>query len=335
MATEHSLYIKIKEGQEILVGNNKLSLIVGNNHPLTSHDRVVVRFTASPGLDVRPEKINISPLHANSTKLVPVTLYASQVGKYEIKVQVSAFPTPLEGFLTTTLQFDVSPLPDPSPSMKRASIFDEIVTSPVTMNNRPPNTEGEPPSIHSSTPPSIESRSIFDTAIIRELLIVALNENDLIDLCQDYFPKVYVEFSEGMKNSTRRRLLIEHCQHHNLLLQLVQYIRTINPAKHREYFARLVKPILDKFESGIETDHIQAAQTLKQLDELEAIQLLEAQLLGVQKPDVGYRLTIAIGRIGGPNAKEVLDRIQRQLNSRNTNPYILLGIKDARKIIGF
>ncbi|GIK37953.1 MAG: hypothetical protein BroJett011_17860 [Chloroflexota bacterium] len=319
----------------MLVGNNGLTLVIGNDSALISHDRVVIRFTTPPDIEIRPEKIDISPLQANSVKLIPITLYANQAGKYEIKVQVSAFPTPVEGFLTTALQFDIAPQPDTSPFVRRTSIFDEMITSFKTTGNYFADAEGQQPSSPSPVENAADAQleGMFDTATIRELLVMALSESDLIDLCHDYFPKVYTEFSEGMKNSTRRHLLIEYCQLHNLLPKLIQHIRIINPEKYSDYFPRLAGPLLDRFESRIDIDHIQAAQMLGQLGKSEAIRLLEAQLFGSQNPDVGYRLVVAIGRIGGPNASEALERIQRQLSGQNTDPSILLGIEDARRLL--
>ncbi|GIK37957.1 MAG: hypothetical protein BroJett011_17900 [Chloroflexota bacterium] len=178
----------------------------------------------------------------------------------------------------------------------------------------------------------LQAEKIFDIAGIRELLAVALDSHDLIDLCQNYFLEVHKEFSPEMGNRMRRRLLIDYCERHNQLRQLVSYIRTINSEKYHEYFPRLVKPLLSKFESKKNEDHIQVAKTLGELGEPGAIPLLKTQLLKQQNPDVGYWLAIAIGQIGGPDAEEALTEIEQQLLSQETDPFTLLGVEDAQRL---
>jgi hypothetical protein len=146
-------------------------------------------------------------------------------------------------------------------------------------------------SASSQDPPQ---EQIFDIAALRELLATALGDKDLIGLCQNYFPEVYNKFSERMRNSTRRRLLLDYCERHNQLQQLVRHLRRLNSEKYREHFPNLVKPVIDKFESEKETDHIEAAKILGQLGEPGAISILEAQLLGQQNPNVRYWLALAI-----------------------------------------
>jgi hypothetical protein len=41
---------------------------------------------------------------------------------------------------------------------------------------------------------------------------------------------------------------------------------------------------------------------------------------------------VAIGEIGGHDAREALKRIQQQLVSQGADPYTLLGIEDAQKL---
>jgi hypothetical protein len=180
--------------------------------------------------------------------------------------------------------------------------------------------------------PGPQREKIFDTAAIRDLLTIALNDRTLNDLCQDYFPEVYRDFSEGMTISKRRRLLIDYCTRHNQFQQLVRQIRKINPEQYELYFPFLVQPVTDKFKSEKDADQIQAARTLGRLGEPGAIPLLEAQLLNEPNPNVGYWLAVAIGEIGGHNAIETLERIQQQLISQGADPYTLLGIEDAQNL---
>ena len=88
-----------------------------------------------------------------------------------------------------------------------------------------------------------QPKRIFDIAVIRKLLIDALDNDDLNDLCYDYFPDVYKEFSEGMGNRKRRRLLIDYCERRNQLEKLLDHIRSLNPEKYNEYFPHLIRKV--------------------------------------------------------------------------------------------
>ncbi len=56
----------------------------------------------------------------------------------------------------------------------------------------------------------------FKTAPIRKLLKEALFDQDLNDLCMDYFPDVYDRFSDGMGKQQKISILIEYCLRHDL-----------------------------------------------------------------------------------------------------------------------
>ncbi len=411
----------------ICKGNNTLQLVVHNTSSVNYQQAIIRLDEVPPGITVQPSKLTVSPLPANSSEAIPITLYANRPGKYEINVHANAFPAPKEGFLHTTLQFDVVPKPDTSPSQAGVSIFDEIKVAPTNIaDDRLPISAGvsaqqgdvyssyetglsqllnrigqqhprysdalvyqhrlkeniaqsrrhgdtetrraerseiierlnelavsvlgttfdelcigtEAQQISEYTHKSLTDeigqtllpKRIFDTAAIRELLTIALDASDLNDLCQDYFPVVYKDFSEGMTTRKRKRLLIGYCEHHNQFEQLVRQIRKINPEQYEAFFPYLVKPVMNKFKSKKDADHIQAAKTLGRLGEPGAIPLLEAQLLKQPNPTVGYWLAVAIGEIGGDDAKDALDRIRQQLISQDVDPYTLLGIEDAKKL---
>lgn len=418
MKSVHSLRVALETEEALYTGNNTLMLAVRNTSHL-DYQQVVVRLGGSPGITLRPSKIPVAPLLANSTETVPITLYATRPGKYEVTIQASAFPAPKEGFLHTALQLDVIPQPDAPGIPMAAFIYDDHLLSPdiskevsvqqediyssyeaglrrllnrierdhprhsdalayqhrlkeniaqsrrygdtdtrraerteiierlneltlsvldITFSELCGGTEDQQLSEYALKPLAAEmaqvpqSEKIFDIAVMRDLLTIALNDSNLNDLCQDYFPEVYRDFSEGMTTSKRKRLLIDYCTRHNQFQQLVRQIRKINPEQYEAYFPYLVKPVTDKFKSEKDADQIQAASTLGRLGEPGAISLLEAQLLEQQNPDIGYWLAVAIGEIGGSEAKEALDRIQQQLISRGADPYTLLGIEDAQKL---
>ena len=75
-------------------------------------------------------------------------------------------------------------------------------------------------------------------------------------------------------------------------------------------------------------DRIKAAKLFTQMKEVDAIPLLEMQLLKGQTPLVGYRMAIAIGKIGGPQAIASLETLLQQLTDK-IDVYTLEGLKDA------
>jgi hypothetical protein len=109
----HSLRVTL-EKEEIYEGNNTLQMVVHNTAPV-DYQRAVIRLEAPSGINLLPNKLELSSLLANSSGAVPFTLYVARPGVYQIGVRVSTFPAPKEGFLRTQLQVEALPRPE-SPS---------------------------------------------------------------------------------------------------------------------------------------------------------------------------------------------------------------------------
>lgn len=90
------------------------------------------------------------------------------------------------------------------------------------------------PSIASSMSVS-SSKTIYHTAAIRKLLREALSDQELEDLCMDYFPDVHNQFSLGMDKHQKTHHLLEYCSRRNQLPYLLELIYQINPERYTEY----------------------------------------------------------------------------------------------------
>jgi hypothetical protein len=70
---------------------------------------------------------------------------------------------------------------------------------------------------------------------IRQLVEDALNDDNLIDLCQGEFPRVYQQFTTGQTKSQRIRLLVEYVERQQEVKKLLNAIKQINPNAHRKF----------------------------------------------------------------------------------------------------
>jgi formylglycine-generating enzyme required for sulfatase activity len=76
-----------------------------------------------------------------------------------------------------------------------------------------------------------------DPAAIRRFLIQAFDDEELKDLCLDYFAEVYHDFTTGMAKSQMVRDLIAYCQRRGRIADLVVALERERPAQAKEYFA--------------------------------------------------------------------------------------------------
>jgi formylglycine-generating enzyme required for sulfatase activity len=79
----------------------------------------------------------------------------------------------------------------------------------------------------------------YDTAAIRELLIEALDDEQFTAFCYDHFREVYQRFTLGMTRGQKAQLLLQHCDRHNCLPDLLRHVEAANPEKYAEYAGRL------------------------------------------------------------------------------------------------
>jgi Effector-associated domain 7 len=86
-------------------------------------------------------------------------------------------------------------------------------------------------SISMPTQPSI--------AKIRQLVEDALSDDDLSNLCQTEFPKVYKQFTTGQTKDQRIRLLVEHVERQREIQKLLNVIEKINSNAYTEFMKNL------------------------------------------------------------------------------------------------
>jgi CheY-like chemotaxis protein len=80
----------------------------------------------------------------------------------------------------------------------------------------------------------------YSSAAIRELLMSALNDEDILILCYDHFRSVYERFGSGMSRRMKVQLLIEHCEQYMNFSSLLEQIEIISPRQYRK-FAPLIQ----------------------------------------------------------------------------------------------
>jgi hypothetical protein len=72
-------------------------------------------------------------------------------------------------------------------------------------------------------------------AQIRQLVENALSDDDLSNLCQDEFPKVYNQFTTGQTKPQRIRSLVEYVDRQREVPKLLNAIEKINPKAYAEF----------------------------------------------------------------------------------------------------
>jgi len=79
----------------------------------------------------------------------------------------------------------------------------------------------------------------WTTALIRELLTAAFNDEELTTLCFDYFRPVYEGFSTGMSAGQKVQRLLDYCESHLCMDELLKLAQQRNPAQFARFQARL------------------------------------------------------------------------------------------------
>ena len=94
------------------------------------------------------------------------------------------------------------------------------------------------PDPHDDAPPPARASS-WNTAVVRELLSAAFNDQEVTTLCFDHFRPVYEDFSSGMSKGDKVQRLLDYCERHDEVAQLVALVRDANPAQYARFAARL------------------------------------------------------------------------------------------------
>ncbi len=79
---------------------------------------------------------------------------------------------------------------------------------------------------------------------IRQFLVAHFNDEELDQLCFDYFYDVQQHFGTGMSANRKAMLLIEHCHHRDLLPSLLVALRKERPEPYQRVFGRQLSPTI-------------------------------------------------------------------------------------------
>jgi hypothetical protein len=80
----------------------------------------------------------------------------------------------------------------------------------------------------------------YNLRAIRQLIIEAFDDEELITFCHDYFGEVIQRFSSGMSKSAKVLQLVTYCERRERLGSLLEKVRAERPEKYEKYQARLV-----------------------------------------------------------------------------------------------
>jgi hypothetical protein len=97
----------------------------------------------------------------------------------------------------------------------------------------------EAPSLSIPSAKSTIQPADYDLRAIRNLLTVALDDEELTSLCFDHFRRVYEEFSTGMSKRQKVQRLIEYCERHLELDRLLHIVRQQNPSQYSVFEGQL------------------------------------------------------------------------------------------------
>ena len=79
----------------------------------------------------------------------------------------------------------------------------------------------------------------WNTAVFRELLSAAFNDEELTTLCFDHFRPVYENFSAGMSKGQKIQHLLDHCERQAQHARLLDVVKSLNRAQYDRFAPRL------------------------------------------------------------------------------------------------
>ncbi|MCA9734850.1 tetratricopeptide repeat protein [candidate division KSB1 bacterium] len=74
-----------------------------------------------------------------------------------------------------------------------------------------------------------------DRAILRKLLVNAFSDEELTDLCFDYFRPVYENFASGMSKGAKTRRLLDYCIRQDQIEILLELVEKQNPGQYNHF----------------------------------------------------------------------------------------------------
>jgi hypothetical protein len=104
-------------------------------------------------------------------------------------------------------------------------ILGEIAAQPVP-HSRPEAT---------ITVPEDAKQSTWNMAAIRSLLTAAFDDEELTTLCFDHFRPVYEDLSSGMSKGEKVQRLLDYCDRHGQLEELLEHVRERNSVQYARF----------------------------------------------------------------------------------------------------
>jgi hypothetical protein len=81
--------------------------------------------------------------------------------------------------------------------------------------------------------------SSWNTVAIRDLLNAAFNDEELTSFCFDYFRSVYHDFALGMSKGQKEQRLLDYCERHEQVDDLLAAVRQANPKRYQRFAGQL------------------------------------------------------------------------------------------------
>ena len=75
----------------------------------------------------------------------------------------------------------------------------------------------------------------WETVAIRQLLTAAFSDGELTTICFDYFRSVYEDFGSGMSKGQKIQRLLDYCDRHGQIGELLRLVRERNPAQYTRF----------------------------------------------------------------------------------------------------
>jgi hypothetical protein len=128
----------------------------------------------------------------------------------------------------------------------------------------------------------VAAEESYDTAEIRKLIMAAFSDGEFDAFCFDYFRSTYDLFSGGLNRFVRIHLLIEDCDRHGRIEELLGLIQERNPQQYEKYKSRIYKTQLaKKVSASISRETVFIEIPNIQLDDL-TIEQREGLALGIK-----------------------------------------------------
>jgi tetratricopeptide (TPR) repeat protein len=91
------------------------------------------------------------------------------------------------------------------------------------------SSDSRPDTSETTSVKSSQTKLLWPTERIRQMLIEGFNDSDLVVLCFDHFKSVYEDFTDGMTKGQKVQLLLDYCTRQSEIEQLLVAAKKANP----------------------------------------------------------------------------------------------------------